>query len=61
MSGLLTYVWHYMVARVLYDELVRPLVHGHLSTAPALAAVAAVAFVLGRVRRRTGRRRRGRA
>jgi hypothetical protein len=28
---LLTYVWHYVVARLLYDDLVRPLISGSAS------------------------------
>jgi hypothetical protein len=51
-SAFLTYLWHYMTARLLYDEMARPLLHGRVSTVGALAAVAAAGFVLGRVSRR---------
>jgi hypothetical protein len=65
---LITYVWHYLVARLLYEELLQPLVRGH-SPRPASIAALAVAgalltagfllgagFGLGRLaRRRAGR------
>jgi len=53
--ALLTYVWHYMLARVLYDELVRPALHGHVG-AVALVAAGAVAGVLLLTVRRWRRR-----
>jgi len=46
MTALLTYLWHYMTARLLYDELARR----HLLT--LLAVVAGVALVLALGRRR---------
>jgi hypothetical protein len=49
----LTYVWHYLVARVIYDELVRPLAHGHAGAAPLAACVAAAAFLIGRATARS--------
>ena len=52
--ALITYVWHYLVARVVYDELVRPLSHGRVSVGLLICGVAAAAFFLGR---RTGRSR----
>jgi hypothetical protein len=53
-TGFLTYVWHYMLARLLYDELVRPLVRGRVSTALviAVAALAGLALVRALGRRR---------
>jgi len=50
---LITYVWHYLVARLAYDELVRPLIHGQVPWAPLICVVAAGAFLIGwRVGRR---------
>jgi hypothetical protein len=47
-----THVWHYVVARLLYDELVRPLLHGHVATIVlALACVCAVILVVRLTRR----------
>ena len=43
----LTYVWHYVVARTLYDELLRPLARGDVSLLLVLAGVVAVAFCVG--------------
>jgi hypothetical protein len=48
----LTYLWHYVLARLLYDQLLRPLMQGHAAGLPALAGVATIAFVLGRSTRR---------
>lgn len=45
---LITYVWHYLTARLVYDQLVRPLSHGRGATTLLICGVAAVAFVLGR-------------
>ena len=45
----LTYLWHYVASRLIYDQLVR----GHLVSIVAVAFVAAAAFLLGR---RTGGR-----
>jgi hypothetical protein len=50
--SLLIYVWHYLVARMIYDQLVRPLAHGDAARLLVLACVAGSAFVLGRRRRR---------
>ncbi len=53
-SAFVTYLWHYVLARLLYDELVRPLSRGHVPPTVVLVAIAAaVAFGL---RRRSGRR-----
>jgi hypothetical protein len=50
---LLTHVWHYLAARLVYDQLVRPVLSGDAARLAMLACVAALAFALGRrVRRR---------
>ena len=54
----LTYVLHYLLARMLYEQLLRPLIHGDASRLALLGCVAATAFLLGRW---TGRRARQRA
>jgi hypothetical protein len=46
MTAFLTYLWHYMSARLLYDELARR----HLLV--LLVVVAGIVLVLGRRRRR---------
>ena len=48
----ITYVWHYLVARLLYDHLLRPLIHGRVSVLPLVCAVALAAFALGWCSRR---------
>ena len=53
-SAFPTYLWHYMLARLLYDELVRPLAHGRVSTALLIAVVAVLGFAAARA---VGRRR----
>jgi hypothetical protein len=50
-TAFLTYVWHYLIARTLYDQVLRPLLHGRAS-AVLVAALVAAAFVLGRITRR---------
>lgn len=50
---LLTYLWHYLLGRLLYDGLLRPLLGGNRD---AILAVIAAAFVLVLVLRRRGRR-----
>jgi hypothetical protein len=50
--ALLTYLWHYLIARAIYDDLVRPLAHGNLSVAVLLACAGAVGYALGRSTRR---------
>jgi hypothetical protein len=53
-TAFVIYLWHYVAARLLYDELVRPLTHGHLPDTLVLVTIAAgLAFGLGR---RRGRR-----
>ena len=49
--ALLTYLWHYLIARTIYDDLVRPLAHGNLSVGLLVLCVATVAFVAGRLTR----------
>jgi hypothetical protein len=51
-----TYLWHYLVARLLYDQLVRPVVHGHVSLVLVTCGVGTGAFVLGRLTARPRRR-----
>jgi hypothetical protein len=51
-TAFLTYLWHYVVARAIYDQVIRPLVHGHPGAAVVLVCVAVVAFALGRLTRR---------
>ncbi len=51
-TSLLTYVWHYLVARLLYDHLVVPLLHGDATEILLLSLVAAASFGLGRRMRR---------
>jgi hypothetical protein len=54
---LITYLWHYLLARTIYDHLLRPLGHGDTSGLMLIAGVAAVAFMIGRWSgRRSGRR-----
>ena len=45
---LVTYLWHYLVARLLYDQVLRPLIHGHASPALLACCVGAFAFLAGR-------------
>ena len=52
--SLLTYVWHYLVARMLYDHLLRPVLGGDVTGILVLACVAAFAFLAGRGTRRRG-------
>ena len=50
---LVTYLWHYLLARMIYDQLLRPLSHGHATVAVLVACVGATSFLIGRW---TGRR-----
>ena len=52
--GFITYLWHYVLARLLYDDLVRPLIHAPAAMVLALAGACA-AVVLMRKRRGSGR------
>ncbi len=50
----ITYLWHYLLARTVYDHLVRPLINGDGSAVLLLVLVGAGAFWAGRwTRRRT--------
>jgi hypothetical protein len=51
--SLLTYIWHYLFARMIYDQLLRPLIHGDASGVLLVGCVAAIAFFVGRA---SGRR-----
>lgn len=49
----LTYVWHYLLARLLYDDLLRPLARGDaIPVLATLAGVSLAALLVGRRRRR---------
>ena len=50
-TAFLTYLWHYVVARAIYDQLLRPVIHGRGSSMLAFALLAVVAFLLGRISR----------
>lgn len=52
----ITYLWHYLAARAIYDELVRPLARGHVASLLLLMLIVAAAFVLGRRHGLRGRR-----
>lgn len=43
-----TYLWHYLLARLVYDQLLRPLIHGHPSAALFTCCVGVLAFLAGR-------------
>jgi hypothetical protein len=47
-TTLLTYVWHYVVARLLYDDLVRPLARGDAVIVVVVVACVVVVALLGR-------------
>jgi hypothetical protein len=54
--GFLTYLWHYVLARLIYDDIVRPLTRGDgvaLLIAAAAAALAALLVTRQRRRRRS--------
>jgi hypothetical protein len=55
---LITYLWHYLLARTVYDQMLRPLIHGHPSRALPLCCVAIAGFAVGRW---SGRRQSARA
>jgi hypothetical protein len=52
-ATLVSYLGHYVLARLVYDDLLRPLVRGDVSVALLLVVGATVAYALGR---RSGRR-----
>ena len=54
----LTYLWHYLIARTLYDQLLHPILRGHLAVLLLVAGVGAAGFLAGRSTR--GRVKRGR-
>jgi hypothetical protein len=54
---LITYVWHYLFARTIYEQLLRPLLHGHVPSLLLLGCLATGAFLLGRWTGRRGTRR----
>jgi hypothetical protein len=54
-----SYLWHYLVARLLYDELIRPLLGGRVLALVPLAAIVALPMLAARAVRRTRSRRRG--
>ena len=55
---LITYLWHYLLARTVYDQMLRPLIHGHPGSALPICCVAIAGFAVGRW---SGRRRSARA
>jgi hypothetical protein len=55
-TTLLVYLWHYLVARLVYDDLLRPMLHGSPSAITLTALAAGIAVALVHVRWR-GRRR----
>jgi hypothetical protein len=63
----ITYLWHYVTARFVYDQVLRPLIHGHPSSALLVCGVAIGSFAVGSWSGRRGsgresalsRRRRG--
>jgi hypothetical protein len=55
-TALLVYVWHYLVARLIYDELLRPLFGGH--SGEVVFGALAAGIVVWLLFRRRGRSRR---
>ena len=51
---LITYLWHYLVARLLFDQLIRPIERSDGSRLLLLVCIGAAGFVVGRL---TARRR----
>jgi hypothetical protein len=51
-STFLTYVWHYLLARTLYDELLRPTARGDFSALLILLGLVVLAFCAWRGARR---------
>ena len=45
----ITYLWHYLAARAIYDEALRPLTRGHPGSWLLLGLLIAGAFLLGRL------------
>ena len=50
-SAFVTYLWHYLVARLVYDDLVHPLLRGHGVALAAGVGIAVAVVVLLRVNR----------
>lgn len=44
----LTYLWHYLAARAIYDDFLRPLAQGRPTPFVLVAVIGAFAFLLGR-------------
>jgi hypothetical protein len=57
---LITYVWHYLLARMIYNEVVRPLLHGDASGLLLIGCVGIAGFLVGAWRERRSRSRRER-
>ena len=54
-AAFLSYLWHYLAARAIYDSLLRPLIGGHPTQLIGVGLVAAGAFLIGRRSARGGR------
>lgn len=52
----ITYLWHYLAARAIYEDLLRPLGHGDPAPLLTVGLVGATAFTLGRLSVTRGRR-----
>lgn len=46
--ALITYLWHYLLARTIYERLLRPLGRGDVSGLILIAGIGALAFLIGR-------------
>jgi peptidoglycan/LPS O-acetylase OafA/YrhL len=59
-TAFITYLWHYLVARLLYEHLLRPLIHDRVSALALVCVAVLAAFAIGwwSARRRPGARRR---
>ncbi len=44
----ISYLWHYLSARAIYDELLRPVTRGHPGVLIVLGLLVVGAFALGR-------------
>lgn len=49
-----SYLWHYLAAREIYDEVLAPISRGHIGGLLMIVLIAVASFALGR---RSGRRR----
>ncbi|HTX30303.1 MAG TPA: hypothetical protein VMD09_02910 [Solirubrobacteraceae bacterium] len=57
MSALfVSYLWHYLAARTIYDEFLRPLTRGHPGSLLVLGLLIVGAFALGRLTAARSRR-----